>query len=515
MHWNKTICCIKALCFMGLVLFGCQKKSESTPQEKGVKIGVYYVATNGSDAGNGTLAQPFRTIGKGLAAARPGDTVMVRGGMYTEKVTFPKSGQLDKLITLQAYPNEQPIIDGNGLSATGKEALVTIRNVNYIQLVGFEIRNFKSATPWVDVNGIIVHGSSSHIVIRNNHIHHIEHNVAPENGRSGHAIEVLGNTEVPIQDILIEGNEIHDCRTGYSENLTINGYVDGFIVRKNKVYNGENIGIVAAGGYAANSNPAKNYARNGLIAENEIYHIRGASGPIPAYQEHPGAISIYVDGAQNITVERNWVYDSDRGIGLVSENDHFPTQNCVVRNNVVSNCLLTAIYMGGYLGYTGGGTKHCYVVNNTLVNNNKVTGYFDEIEGEIRLTENCFDNEIRNNIIYARKDGVFIHKYTSSGSGNSIDQNLYYSPEGAHWIWNGVDLTDFDGWKAAAAADAASTHGLNPLFVGLEEEDFHLQATSPAVGSGLVLPEHVIGALDFDGKPRVSAQTVAQGAYQR
>ena len=55
-----------------------------------------------------------------------------------------------------------------------------------------------------------------------------------------------------MKNILVVENEIHDCNTGYSENLTINGYVDGFVIRKNKIYNAENIGIDAAGGYWAN-----------------------------------------------------------------------------------------------------------------------------------------------------------------------------------------------------------------------------------------------------------------------
>ena len=42
----------------------------------------YFVATTGSDANPGTLAQPFATLQKGATVAVAGDTVYVRGGIY-------------------------------------------------------------------------------------------------------------------------------------------------------------------------------------------------------------------------------------------------------------------------------------------------------------------------------------------------------------------------------------------------------------------------------------------------
>jgi len=502
---------IGALILLSSVVFGCAESDETDDLPDADPVRTYYVSPGGRDANEGTIDAPLKSINTTLKKAFPGDTVIVRTGTYYEKVSFPRSGSSDQYITLKAYPGEVPVIDGTGLPITGKEALVTIRNVNYIVFQGFDVCNYKSSTPWVDVNGILATEGSGNIIIRKNKIYNIEHNVKLEDGRSGHGIEIIGNTNVPMKNILVEENVIHDCNTGYSENLTINGYVDGFIIRNNTIYNGENIGIDAAGGYAANSVPEHNYARNGLIVGNTVYQIENALGPLGGY----GAIGIYVDGARNIIVERNKVFDSDRGIGLVSETDNYPTEGCIVRNNFVSNCWRTGIFLGGYLNYTSGGTRKCYVVNNTLAFNNKVLGYFNEVEGEIRLTENCFDNVIKNNIIYARAENdVFVHKYTSTGSNNVIDYNLYYTTGAVKWIWNGTPYADFAEWRQACGGDGHSTNGIDPLLVNPASPDLHIQPASPAANTGIVISAGINGTLDIDGNNRIKNNKISKGAHE-
>ncbi|WP_286857867.1 MULTISPECIES: DUF1565 domain-containing protein [Sphingobacterium] len=474
-----------------------------------------YVSVTGNDQNKGTESKPFRTIARALDAISPGDTIFVREGAYHEKVLISKSGSSAKLITIKPYPNEAVAIDGEGLSISGTEALVTIRNARFIQFDGFEIRNFKTQAKGNDVNGIIIDQGSKNITIRNNRVHHIENNTSPQDGRSGHGILVIGNTNEALQDIIVEDNTIHDCNTGYSENLTINGYVDGFIIRRNKVYNGENIGIVAAGGYAANATANLNYVRNGLISQNEVYDIDGRTGPIPAFAQHNGAIGIYIDGARDIIVERNSVYRCGRGIGLVSETDHFPTRDCIVRNNKVYHNSLAGISLGGYLNYTGGGTLKCYVVNNTLFHNNIDKGYFDEIEGEIRLVENCTENIIQNNIIVAHPNSVFIHKYTNTGKSNAIDYNLYFSTGEGQWIWNGKVIRDQQTWKSTLIGDTHTIFGQDPGFISTTQADFGLRHSSPALAKGNFIGEAIHGELDLSGQARIEANRISIGAFQK
>lgn len=515
-NMTKRIFLLATLLLHYSVLNACSKQVIPGADDSNLTTGKdIYVAVNGSDSNTGIIEAPVKTIQKAIDMVTPGFTVHVRAGIYKEKLVFGKSGRKDKIITLKAYEREKAVISGDGLSVSGSEALVTLNGVSFINIEGLDICDFRTTAGQVNVDGIVVKGGSNNITLRKNRVYNIENNASAELGRSGHGIHIIGNTSVALKKILVTENEIFDCNTGYSENLTINGFVDGFEVRKNKIYNGENIGIVAAGGYAANTDPALNYARNGIIADNEVFNIDGRTGPIPAFKDHNGAIGIYVDGARNIIVERNLVKDCGRGIGIVSENNNFPTQECIVRNNLVYSCSLAGIYLGGYIGYTGGGTNQCFVVNNTIYQNNKDLGYSGEVEGEIRLTENCNDNVINNNIIFPRPDrGVFINKQVVGGSDNAITDNLYYSEGLKFWRWNDVPYTDFALWKSACGGDAGSTHGEDPLFVNRGLSDLRLKPLSPAKSSGRVMSTAINGSEDKDGLARIVGNRISKGAYQ-
>jgi hypothetical protein len=74
---------------------------------------VYYVhPTQGDDGWEGTKERPWRTIGHGVTRLAPSDTLVLRGGTYSEHVTAHLTGTPDKPITIRAYPGELVIIDG-------------------------------------------------------------------------------------------------------------------------------------------------------------------------------------------------------------------------------------------------------------------------------------------------------------------------------------------------------------------------------------------------------------------
>lgn len=476
----------------------------------------YYVSNSGNDANSGVITDPLKTISHALTLAQAGDSVIVREGIYFEKINFPRSGEANAYITLTSFLGENALISGNGLPSSGHDALVRLTSVNWIRIHGMEIAHFSTSDGGKMLDGILVEGTSSNIEVTNNHVHHIHNNASPSIGREAHAIHFKGNGNTVMSNLLIANNKIHDNRTGTSENLTINGFVDQFSIINNEIYDAENIAICIAGGYGANGTPSVDYARNGLVSQNKIWNINGKTGQVPVLLQAAGTIGIYIDGARNITVERNKIWDSDRGIGLVSENNGFPTEYCIVRNNLIYNNRAEGIYMGGYANYTTGGTRSSLILNNTLFHNAGELGYYGEYVGEIRINTNCHYNEIHNNILVSRPDrGTFIRKNDATGSFNGIDYNQYYTAGSvSRWYWNGTAYSTLASWKGGSGAD---TNGFiaNPLFsnLGAYPPDFSLQSGSPSINVGT--NNHGLGAgtVDFLGQTRYVA-TIDIGAFE-
>ncbi|MBD3393411.1 MAG: hypothetical protein GF418_14870 [Chitinivibrionales bacterium] len=68
----------------------------------------YYVATDGSDAGDGSEGSPFATLQKGADAASSGDVVLIRSGAYG-KVYANNAG-----VTFKAVERHGVVLNGNG-----------------------------------------------------------------------------------------------------------------------------------------------------------------------------------------------------------------------------------------------------------------------------------------------------------------------------------------------------------------------------------------------------------------
>ena len=74
----------------------------------------YHVSVHGDDRDPGTASRPFRTIARAAREARPGDIVIVHGGVYREKVVPPRGGaSKQRPIVYQAADGEKVEIKGS------------------------------------------------------------------------------------------------------------------------------------------------------------------------------------------------------------------------------------------------------------------------------------------------------------------------------------------------------------------------------------------------------------------
>ncbi len=119
----------------------------------------YWVAGNGRDAGLGLYTDPFRTIQYALAAAGPGDAIVVRAGTYdsnsgnssTPVAWITRSGVQGFPITLRAADNERAILSGqNGVSQ-----LLVLIEAAWIDVEGFELTGARRIA--LDVRDAVCH----------------------------------------------------------------------------------------------------------------------------------------------------------------------------------------------------------------------------------------------------------------------------------------------------------------------------------------------------------------------
>jgi hypothetical protein len=90
--------------------------SGDTPADSNYRLSLlegntYFVSTSGSDSNLGTYNAPYATIENATKRLDPGDTVMIRGGTYYDRVLqLTRGGTADRPITVQSVPGEAVIV---------------------------------------------------------------------------------------------------------------------------------------------------------------------------------------------------------------------------------------------------------------------------------------------------------------------------------------------------------------------------------------------------------------------
>ncbi len=478
----------------------------------------YFVAPapTGNDRQAGTADAPWATIQKAADSLAPGDTAFVHGGVYRERVKVNVSGSAGGgFVTIRNFPNETPIIDPGAIQPPqdAETGLFVIKGRSYVIIRGFELRNFKAVSPADNQRrlpvGIQIRGAAHHIEIRENNIHDIWNHFADGNA---FGIAVYGDTTTPMTRIVIDSNEIHHCRLGNSESLTINGNVTDFEVTNNRVHDNTNIGIVCIGHEGTCPDPAQDRARDGIVRGNAVWKCTSTANP--AYGNHPGAGGIYVDGGTRIVIERNVSRKNDIGIELASEHFGKTTDFVTVRDNFIWKNQIGGIFLGG-AGAENGGSENNPISNNTLFENDTRS----DGNGEVQLGHRVFNNAFTQNIFAAGAQGLIISNPVAdvagdNNTGNVFDYNLHFSPAGmsrSTWQWKNRMTTGFAGWKSAAGQDGHSLFA-DPRFVSTAPPDLHLQPSSPAKDSGDPMFTPATGELDIDSSPRKSGAAVDLGA---
>jgi hypothetical protein len=118
--------------------------SFTTLKEKAAPA-TYYVAPDGNDAGSGLdRKSAWKTIRYAAGKVSPGDTVLVAGGTYQERVRIRVTGETNAPITFKCAPGEKVNMDG---IAKGLEQCFVAAAKNHLRFDGFYFRNFNMDSP--------------------------------------------------------------------------------------------------------------------------------------------------------------------------------------------------------------------------------------------------------------------------------------------------------------------------------------------------------------------------------
>lgn len=204
--------------------------SEAGAGEAPVNGPKYYVDQNhpaASDTNPGTEALPWLTLDKAAAAAQPGDTILVKAGIYIDqnprwdnpgKFTPAHSGTPGQPITFRSEPRGAAVIRG----LTTQQPAWTIVFRSYIAIDGFRIEGqlrVGELSPHITLqNNEVTKGSlqgtdtSLHwgiavvnvdrVLVRNNYVHDMDP-VIGNHGLNSAAIQLFGSTKYNV----IEHNE--------------------------------------------------------------------------------------------------------------------------------------------------------------------------------------------------------------------------------------------------------------------------------------------------------------------
>lgn len=354
----------------------CTAFSQNATEDDGR---TYHVSPAGDDSHPGTARRPWRSIQKAADTLRAGDQVLIRGGTYGERVTVNHSGGPDGPISFLAADGEAVVIDGGGLTPSGR-ALFDTNGHDHLRIVGLTVQNaerprvgilvrdsshvavercrtFNTAhsgiNVWSSDHVTVSHNEieracqrggeeslsikiSEHVVAGHNHIHHTGHEGidVKEGSRhvrvhDNHVHDVdrqglyVDSWDRPTYDVRFYNNRVHDCGFGVVVGAETGGVLSDVWYYNNLIYNNRGPGMVIADwGRPGSGHPMRDvhFVNNTVVNNGRDGHWGGGM-----WFENAEA--------ENVVVRNNILSGNTRG-QIVVQNGKGPA-SAVISHNLI------------------------------------------------------------------------------------------------------------------------------------------------------------------------------------
>ena len=440
----------------------------------------FYVAVDGSDEGDGTIVDPWASVERAVSETGPGDTVLLRGGVYRIDRAVQLGGAQgteDGWITVRSYPGERAVFDAYEFRET-EDGLtphraglgsIDISGAQYLRVKNIDVRNSFG-------EGFRISRGSKHIELigcRSDRSFKsgiaawgIGHGGA-ENIRILHS-EVTGANDLNMA-LPADGGPFTRGEAPH-EGISIAG-VHHFEVAYNRVHRSHKEGI-----------DIKERSAHGVVHNNETHDLPRQG--------------IYLDAwfgiLEDVEVHSNRSYNNEWGITLSAEDDGAEMRNIRIHSNFVYNNRASGI-MFGLFGQDEP-RSDIKIYNNTVVGNGTISHWHGTTGGIDLRSSNVCDVYVVNNLVM-NNIGFEIAGFASDdereqafAERNIVVRNNMTSP-----FHNSVEEYH-EGWGWAFPFRGEDTiESENVRFVFINAADFRLRPGSDAINA----------AIEIDGGMRV------------
>lgn len=250
-----------------------------------------------------TVPDNYPTIQAAINHANEGDTVLVRPGVYYERVIVNKS------ISLIGEDKSTTVIDGNGtLFFAAKNSVVYI-SANSVLMSGFTVRGSGGSSYWDLAGGIC--SASNETIISGNLVEDNNYGII-----IGDSYYVKG-----VENNAVVGNVVQSNSYGIFGFMPVNDTVSSNTVSKN------DFGIRFIGLFGNNSNTIS----NNLISDNGEGILLQALIPLGGVASYNSAQIPFSFASEN-TISLNTVMNNSRGIDLQWLNNNTLGKNLIANN---------------------------------------------------------------------------------------------------------------------------------------------------------------------------------------
>lgn len=497
-----------------------QTRSSTVPAVSGR---TWWVATTGSDTtGDGTSSNPYATLNKAATVVLADEEIRVRPGTYYQSMSTGRSGTLTAPIHLTAdvpgvhidgsdpaYLNRSDWrSDGGGIFSVPYTTLTSNRLVS----VDTDQRLYKQAT-LADLQanantmtqGFAIEGGRLYVKLEDQ---------SSPNGHTVHVARYNVGLYVDASNWIVNGLDIRYFGT------TGNGSGIQHLNGSNLWVMNNTISIIGGRGIFTRLS-----ASNDLIDGNTVTDPRVGTWPWAACKAHDEEITgISNRGGRGTVIRNNTVsgfFDGvDASNGQTDENvaaDADYINNAIsgvgddmVETDTISGINLRLLRNTGDASFSGISIAPMYqgpeyVIGNTITNYQRGAFKFSLDSAGYALIAHTttsathsgspavwptgpYSNlHFRNNILLGNNIGTVNDDTGESQTGNDFNADLLYATGGTLFRWKNTNYSTIAALRSATGFELQGKSG-NPLFVNAAGGNYHLQATSPAVDAGIIIP---------------------------